>query len=188
MPLWDELEGYFARPEVARQVSEREEKARVALDSESKERALVGEVISTVALAGQICRELTVSDHGIDIEIEFTSDAGKATGQKLYLQLKSSDSHLTRRGVENRQVEVFAIKNEHHARYWMDQPFPVMLVVRNSTGEVRWMEVREYLRRESAGGRKPVRQIVFTAERFDVMSVRRLRDRALGLAGGSRPP
>ena len=32
------------------------------LDNESKERALVGEVISTVALAGQISREFNVSD------------------------------------------------------------------------------------------------------------------------------
>ena len=65
---------------------------RVVLDNESKERALVGEVISTVALAGQISREFNVSDHGIDMEIEFKDDAGEATGQKLYLQLKSGDS------------------------------------------------------------------------------------------------
>lgn len=41
----------------------------MVLDSESKERVLVGEVISAVSLAGQISRELTVSDHGIDMEI-----------------------------------------------------------------------------------------------------------------------
>jgi hypothetical protein len=43
-----------------------EEQSAIVLDNESKERALVGEVISIVALAGQISRELTVSDHGID--------------------------------------------------------------------------------------------------------------------------
>jgi hypothetical protein len=62
----------------------------------------------------------------------------------------------------------------------MAQAFPVLLVVRNSEGEVRWMEVSEYLKRESDDGRKAVRQIVFAGERFDVMSVRRWRDRALG--------
>ena len=122
--------------------------------------------------------------HGIDMEIEFMSDAGEATGQKLYLQLASGDSHLTRRhGLEGHQYEVFAIDDEH-ARYWVDERVPVMVVVHRSTGDVVWMEVSEQLRRERAGGGKAMREIVFTGERFDVMSVRRWRDRALGPAGG----
>ena len=54
-----------------------------------------------------------------------------------------------------------------------------MLVIRTSQGEVRWMGVRDRLKRASGGGGKPVRQIVFEGERFDVMSVRRWRDKAL---------
>jgi len=50
---------------------------------------------------------------------------------------------------------------------------------RNSEGEVHWMEVRDWLKRASDYGRKPVKQIVFEVERFDVMSVRRWRDRIL---------
>jgi hypothetical protein len=57
----------------------------------------------------------------------------------------------------------------------MEQAFPVLLVIRNSEGEVRWMEVRDRLK----SAEKPVKQIVFEGERFDVMSVRRWRDRAL---------
>ena len=53
-----------------------------------------------------------------------------------------------------------------------------MLVIRTSEGEIRWMDVSAYLKRMSAGG-KPVTQIVFQGERFDVMSVRRWRDKAL---------
>lgn len=74
----------------------------------------------------------------------------------------------------------FKIKDERHARYWMDQAFPVLLVIRSSEGEVRWMEVRDWLKRESDNGKMAVRQIVFEGERFDVMSVRRWRERALG--------
>lgn len=148
------------------------------LDNESKERALVGEVISTVALADQISRELIVSDQGIDMEIEFTDDAHEATGAKLYLQLKSGDSYLRERKGDG--AEVFTIKDERHARYWMAQAFPVLLVIRNSEGEVRWMEIRDYLKRESDNGEKAVKQIVFDGERFDVMSVQRWRDEALG--------
>jgi hypothetical protein len=176
--LWDELEQCFASPEIQQRVRDMQEEATIVLDNESKERALVGEVISTVALAGQLSREFNVSDHGIDMEIEFKSDAGEATGRKLYLQLKSGDSYLKQRKRDG--AEIFNIKDERHARYWMAQQFPVLLVIRNSEGEVRWMEVRDYLKRESDDGKKAVKQIVFAGERFDVMSVRRWRERALG--------
>ena len=176
VPLWDRMEELFASPETKRRVRELEEQSAIVLDNESKERALVGEVISTVALAGQLSREFNVSDHGIDMEIEFKSDAGEATGQKLYLQLKSGDSYLRQRKSDG--AEIFKIKDERHARYWMAQKFPVLLVIRNSEGEVRWMEVRDWLKRASGNGKKPVKQIVFEGERLDVMSVRRWRDRA----------
>jgi hypothetical protein len=55
----------------------------------------------------------------------------------------------------------------------------VLLVIRNSQGEVRWMEVRDWLRHKSDDGKKTAKQIVFEGERFDVMSVRRWRDRCL---------
>ena len=61
----------------------------------------------------------------------------------------------------------------------MAQAFPVLLVIRNSEGEVRWMEVRDWLKRASDNGKKPVKQIVFEGERFDVMSVRRWREKIL---------
>ncbi len=56
----------------------------------------------------------------------------------------------------------------------------MLLVIRTSDGEVRWMEIRDYLKLKSDGGKKTVRQIVFEGERFDVMSVRRWREKALG--------
>lgn len=175
LPLWDQMEELFASPETKQRVRDLQEQSAIVLDNESKERALVGEVISTVALAGQLSREFTVSDHGIDMEIEFKSDAGEATGRKLYLQLKSGDSYLRKRRRDG--TEVFTIRDERHARYWMEQAFPVLLVIRNSEGEVRWMEVRSWLKRESADGKKPIKQIVFKGERFDVMSVRGWQDK-----------
>ena len=77
-------------------------------------------------------------------------------------------------------AQIFPIKDERHVRYWMAQPFPVLLVIRNSEGEVRWMEVRDWLKRATNNGASPIKQIVFERERFDVMSVRRWRDRLLG--------
>lgn len=180
MLLWDEFEQSFASDETMQRIREMQEEVSIELDSESKERALVGDVISTVALAAQISREFNVSDHGIDMEIEFKDDSHEATGAKIYLQLKSGDSYIRKRKDDG--TEIFTIKDERHARYWMAQAFPVLLVIRNSLGEIRWMEVRDWLKRQSGDGKKRVKQIVFSGERFDVMSVRRWREMVLGLS------
>lgn len=180
VPLWDEMEQCFASPEIQQRVRDMQEESAIELSNQSKERALVGEVISTVALADQISREFNVSDQGIDMEIEFNDDAHEATNRKVYLQLKSDDSYAQKRKMDG--TEVFTIKKQRHAEYWMASAFPVFLVIRNSEGEVRWMEVRDWLKRASEDGTKPVKQIVFEGERFDVMSVRRWRERVLDSA------
>lgn len=149
-----------------------------ALDNESKERALVGDVMSIAAHAGQISRELSVSDYGLDMEIEFKSDDGKATGRMVRLQLKSGDSHLKKRKRDG--AEIFKIKETRHADYWREYALPVWLVISNSSGQIRWMEIREYLKSKSDDGKKPVKQIVFTGEPFNVDSIRSLRDRMIG--------
>jgi small GTP-binding protein len=177
IPLWDDMEDLFASQEIKEQVRSLRWESAIELDNESKERALVGEVISAVALAGQISRELTVSDHGIDMEIEFKLDNGEASGAKLYLQLKSGDSYLRERKSDG--AEIFTIQKERHLRYWMAQKFPVLLVVRNSDGEVRWMEIRDWLKHASNNGTNPIKQFVFQGERFDVMSIRKWRDELL---------
>jgi small GTP-binding protein len=189
VPLWDELEQCFGSPETLKQVRELRQQSATVLDQESEERALVGEVISTVSLAGQISREFKVSDRGIDMEIEFTNDAGLPTGQRVYLQLTLNDTELqstTRdRGklLTNAEDEaIVMIRNIEYSRYWMDQPFPVLLVMRTLDGEVRWMDVREWLKRANAGAQRPVDRIIFRGERFDVLSVRRWRDTMLAQA------
>ncbi|ABW27178.1 TIR domain-containing protein [Acaryochloris marina] len=175
--LWDEMEATFADPDILSRVRTLEAEAQRELDNESKERALVGDVISTVALAGQISREFSVSDHGLDMEIEFKNDEGEATGQRLYLQLKSGDSYLSERKRDG--VEIFKISKQRHVEYWINQKYPVMLVIRNSEGEIRWMEISEYLQQKTQNGKKQIRQIEFVGERFDVMSVRHWREKAL---------
>jgi hypothetical protein len=53
--------------------------------------------------------------------------------------------------------------------------------MRNSKGEIFWMDVQKDLRRESANGKKAVKQITFAGERFEVMSIRRWREIALAV-------
>jgi hypothetical protein len=113
------------------------------------------------------------------MEIEFKDDNNKATGQILFLQWKSGDSYLSERKRDG--ALILRIPTARRATYRREQAFPVLLVIRTSDGEARWMQIRDYLKRISDNGKKVVRQIVFAGERFDVMSVRRWRDQALGL-------
>ncbi len=153
---------------------------RAVIDNESRELLAVHHTGFIVAEAGQIYLGYTYSDHGIDGEIEFKDDQGRASGKRLYVQLKSGDSYLKKRRGDG--AEVFQIKNPRWADYWQQQAYAVMLVIRTSDGEIRWMDVSAWLKRESVGG-KTVRQIVFEGERFDVMSVRRWRERVLCATG-----
>lgn len=190
IPLWDEIEEMYGSAKVTKEVQGLEDSVEVELDNESKERVLVGEVISAVALANQICREKNVSDHGIDAEIEFKDDSSQATGQMIFLQLKSGDSYLRNKSDGK---EVFTIKKPRHAAYWIKQNCPVMLVIRSSDGEIRWMEIREYLREEYKERQKKAKewgrlanddealptQIEFQGEPFNTTSVLKWRARIL---------
>ena len=181
LELWDELEERFADDDIRQRVQDLRDAVKIRLDTESKERVLVGEVISTVALAGQICREIQVSDWGIDAEVEFKNNEGEASAKRVWLQLKSGDSFLTTRKKDG--AAIFKAFNQRQAQYWMDHSEPVMLLIRNSRGEVSWIDIREELRRATNNGLNQVRQVVFDGKRFDVMSVRRWRELAFGKSG-----
>jgi WD40 repeat protein len=176
IPLRDVIEERFGSKEVADAVSEITRRARLSIDNESRELRLVGEAYSVVAEAGQIFRTTSNSDWGIDGEIEFKDDLGRASGQRVYLQLKSGDSYLSKRK-DGR--EIFTIHNPRHADYWQQQAYPVMLVVRTSDGVSRWMDVTAYLEERTRSGEVPVRHIVFEGEPFTAFTVLRLRDRHL---------
>ncbi|MFC1719092.1 DUF4365 domain-containing protein, partial [Candidatus Poribacteria bacterium] len=175
LPLIDLIEEKFASDEFLLRVRELDERARINLDNESRELILVGHAFAIAGEAGQIFRPTPNSDWGIDGEIEFKDRDGKASGKRVYLQLKSGDSYLYARKRDDK--EIFTIKNPRHATYWQKQPCPVMLVIRTSDGEIRWMNVTEYLKRR----RKRTKQIEFDGEPFTAPNVMKLRDRLVGL-------
>jgi hypothetical protein len=174
--LRDVIEERFDSPAVKEQVREMQVKGQAVIDYESSELLAVHHTGFIVAEAGQIYRGYTNSDHGIDGEIEFKDDQGRASGKRLYVQFKFGDSYLKKRRSDG--AEVFQIKNPRWADYWQQQAYAVMLVIRSSEGEIRWMDVSAYLKRESAGG-KNVRQVVFAGERFDAVSVQNWRKKVL---------
>jgi hypothetical protein len=138
---------------------------QLLIDNESRERVLVGDMIRLVALAGHIFRETSNSDWGIDGEIEFKDGIGHASGRRLYVQLRSGDSHLERRRSDGE--EVFTIKNERHIKYWTQHEYPVMLVIRNSSGLIRWMDVSAHLKAHGIGSRR----MIFRGELVTIDSV-----------------
>lgn len=171
--LWDLLEEKFASLE-SQQLAERMLKeSNVLIDNESKELILIGHAYSIAGEAGQIFRQTSNSDWGIDGEIEFKDRTGKASGKRLYLQLKSGDSYLKTRKSDNK--EIFYIKNERHAEYWQLHEYPVMLVVLTSDGVIRWMDATEYLKNHGV----EERQIVFNGEQFTATNLIHMRDRIL---------
>lgn len=187
-PLWDALEKKFANVSVRKQVEELQAEDLTQLDARRKGKLLVLEVSARITSADQKCFEIPpTEDEGLDMELEFTNDDGEGTGRRLYLQLKSGNSHLTKRKKDG--VEVFTIKNQRWVKYWLQQPYPVMLVIgtfseederavgkeKREFADVRWMEITSVLNNLSEGGRKPVRQIEFKGERLDMTSVRRWR-------------
>ena len=172
VPLIDTIEERFASDKFLRAVQEMDREAGVNLDNESLELILVGHAYAIVAEAGQIYRQYTNSDWGIDGEVEFKNKESQPTGQRLYMQLKSGDSHLRHRKRDDK--DVFQIENPRWVEYWQSQAYPVMLVIRTSDGEIRWMDVSAYLKEHGP----ETTQIVFDGEPFTAESVLRMRDEA----------
>ncbi len=147
-----------------------------AIDNESRELQLVGEFTALVGAAGHIFRPTANSDWGIDGEIEFKDRDDNASGRRVYVQLKSGDSYLVQRSRDG--AEVFSIKNRRHVQYWQQQAYPVMLVIRQSSGLIRWMDVSDYLKKNGA-----TRQIIFCGEHVTVQSIGQLAMQALTQLG-----
>lgn len=175
--LIDFIEQRLKSDPVARQILAMEETATRELDTQALEQILIGHMMAVCGEANQIFRPVTMADYGIDGEVEFRDNDGKASGRRIYVQLKSGNSYLRTRRRDSR--EVFDLKDERHLDYWISQPVDVYLVIRQKderTGEemIRWMNVTRYLK-----GRKDKtsRQIVFEGERLDMQAVWKLRDR-----------
>lgn len=171
IPLQDLIETKFNEDRFLRRVQELDHQADINLDNESRELILIGHAFAVAGEAGQIFRPTPNSDWGIDGEIEFKNNQGRASGKRIYLQLKSGDSYLTERKRDNK--EVFTVKHQRHLDYWQAHEYPIYLVIRTSEGTIRWMNVTKYLRNRLD---KTSQQIVFDGEPFNATTLRRVWD------------
>jgi small GTP-binding protein len=175
VPFNDHIEQRLSSDPVAKEVVAMDARATQELDTQALEQILTGHMQAICGEANQIFRELTKFDYGIDGEVEFKNDAGKASGKKIYVQLKSGSSYLRTRKTDEK--EVFDVKDPRHLEYWMNQLADVYLVIRQTdkSGQekIRWMNVTRYLKQRKD---KKSRQIVFEGEKLDFEAVWRVRD------------
>ncbi|MDX2000568.1 MAG: TIR domain-containing protein [Thermoanaerobaculia bacterium] len=188
VPFIDFIERRLQSDPVARKILAMDETATRELDAQALEQILFGHMMAIAGEANQIFRPVTMFDHGIDGEVEFKDNDGKASGKRIYLQLKSGNSYLRTRKSDG--SEVFDVSNERHLDYWISQPVDVYLVIRQ-TDEfsdqhvIRWMNVTRYLKARTD---KKSRQIVFDGEKLDMAAVYRVRDEFFPPRGVLRKP
>jgi small GTP-binding protein len=174
--LVDLIEQRFASDLIQEKAQQLDRDVTAKIDNESRELILVGHAYAVAGEAGQIFRPTPNSDWGIDGEIEFKDSLGNASGERVYLQLKSGDSYTYKRKRDG--AEIFQIRKPRHSQYWQQQAYPVMLVIRTSDGSVRWMNVSEYLKQISQPDRKAT-QIVFQGDSFNASNLLKMRDKVL---------
>lgn len=170
IPLIDHIELRVASDPVARKVFNMDQKAGQELDTQALEQILIGHMMAICGEANQIFRPVSMFDMGIDGEVEFRNRQGKASGKKIYVQLKSGASYLRWRIRDEKFI--FDVKKDWHLECWQNQPVDVYLVIRDETETIRWMNVTHYLRTRLD---KESLQITFDGEKLDASAVKRLR-------------
>jgi RNase P subunit RPR2 len=178
VPLIDKIEQHLASDLVASKILSMEETATRELDARALEQVLIGHMMAVCGEANQIFRPVIMFDYGIDGEVEFKDNQGKASGKRIYVQLKSSNSYLQKRRHDGR--EVFTVKSERHLDYWINQPVDVYLVIYQADEQsrektIQWMNVSRYFKNRK---RRASREIVFEGEILDMQAVWRVRDKA----------
>ncbi|MBD0361831.1 MAG: DUF4365 domain-containing protein, partial [Coleofasciculus sp. C3-bin4] len=163
IPLIDLIEETFGKnDEFLAKVRQLDEQINENLDNASKETILKGEVMTLVGKAGQIFRPIPNDDWGIDGEIEFKNNKGQASGDRIYVQLKSGGSYLR---TNKNGVSTFYISDERHIEYWLSQEYDVYLIVRDTDEKSYWMNITKYLKK--CGDPKP-RTIIFKRDSLTI--------------------
>lgn len=106
------------------------------------ERAGVIAVAAQLNAARLVWRETPNADVGIDGQIEFVSEDGKATGRLVAAQVKSGSSYVRWSG-----DAIVYTPTPKHANYWVRFPVPVLLFVHDPRSDrTYWTDARQQLR------------------------------------------
>ena len=114
-------------------------------DAQLQERDGVYTFAGAVTRKRIIWRETPNSDVGIDGQIEFRNEEGKATGNLAAVQIKSGVSYIGK----NHPYIRFR-PSAKHANYWREFPVPVLLVIHDPASDaLYWTDARQQLRAEA---------------------------------------
>ena len=176
VPLQDFIEQRLKTDPIAQKILAMDATATRGLDTQALEQILIGHMMAICGEANQVFRPVTMADYGIDGEVEFRDNDGKASGKKIYVQLKSGDSYLRLR--QSDEKEIFYVQNKRHLKYWVSQPGDVYLVVRQADevsgrGSIRWMNLTRYLKTRKD---KQSRQVIFDGVPLNMEAVWKVRD------------
>ena len=176
VPLIDFIEQRLKSDPVARKILAMDETATAELDTQALEQILIGHMLAICRRGQPDLPTGAMFDYGIDGEVEFKDNDGKASGKRIYMQLKSGNSYLRTRKSDG--SEVFDVKNDRHLEYWVSQPVDVYLVIRQTdeaSGEANDpLDERDSLP-ESRQDKKS-RQIIFDGQKLDMEAVWKVRD------------
>jgi hypothetical protein len=137
------------------------------LESAETERIGVSAVQLQFTKLGYIFREQTISDYGIDAQIEFKIE-GKASGKLIGLQIKSGDSYFAE---ESDDYFVYRGKIEH-LKYWTEHSLPVIIILHDLRSEISyWQSISNYNAQRTKSGWKikiPKNQRINAGIHFDL--------------------
>ena len=91
---------------------------------------------------GWFFREQSVSDFGVDAEVEVADAEGRPSGQLMKLQIKSGTSFFKTES----QSDFTFYARESHVQYWLQHAIPVFLILHNpETGITLWQRIERHL-------------------------------------------
>lgn len=118
--------------------------------SYQQERLGIAAVAVRIAELGQIWRETSTGDFGIDGHIERLEDGDTPSGLMVGVQVKSGPSYLARETAAGFSY----IISDKHQRYWEHYPVPVLLILHDPAEQrTYWTDVRQALRSGLVAGK-----------------------------------
>jgi WD40 repeat protein/DNA-directed RNA polymerase subunit RPC12/RpoP len=172
VPLVDLIEKKFASAAMQKEVRKLEAQSEAGIESDSQTLVLLSHAFAISLEAGQLFHHPPKADLGIDGEIEFKDEQGQPSGARIYLWLKSVDAKLHQRKRDGKYI--FKLTDPCHAEAWHPDhlDYPVMLVIQTLDGQIRWMNVSDYLAKHG----KQIKQVVFDGEPFTALNLAQMRE------------
>ncbi|MER7577366.1 DUF4365 domain-containing protein [Streptomyces sp. NPDC126514] len=133
------------------------------------ERRGVRKVDELVGEAGCLWRETPMHDVGIDGQIEYVDNQGRATGRLVAVQIKAGPSYFSSRA----DGIVRFRPNGKHRNYWASFPVPVVVILYHPDEDLAiWVDARHQLRSNlSADLQLPESQRLDAPAVLDVLSL-----------------